>query len=123
MKVLSLKQPYAELILQGKKTIELRKWNTQFRGTFLIHASKSPDVTAMKQFGFQDLPQGGIVGRATLLDVKHYSSSEEHRKDQHLHLASSSWGNYGFMLTDIQRLPFQECKGALNFWNYPSTNP
>lgn len=39
MKTLSLKQPFAELILSGKKKIELRKWNTSFRGEFLIHAS------------------------------------------------------------------------------------
>ncbi len=47
MKVLSLKQPFAELILSGKKTIELRKWNTKFRGEFLIHSSKIPDKKAM----------------------------------------------------------------------------
>ena len=46
MKALSIKQPYAELILQGKKKIELRKWNTNFRGEFLIHASKIPDLEA-----------------------------------------------------------------------------
>ncbi|MDD4353280.1 MAG: ASCH domain-containing protein, partial [Candidatus Nanoarchaeia archaeon] len=28
IKVLSLKQPWAELVASGKKTIELRKWNT-----------------------------------------------------------------------------------------------
>jgi hypothetical protein len=39
MKCLSLKQPYAELLISGKKTIELRKWNTSFRGKFLVHAS------------------------------------------------------------------------------------
>lgn len=123
MKALSLKQPYAELILQGKKTIELRKWNTKFRGEFLIHASKSVDIKAMKKFGFTSLPQGGIVGKVTLLDVKHYSSSEEHRKDQHLHLASSDWGNHGFVLTNVQRTSFIECKGALNFWEYTPANP
>ena len=52
MKVLSLKQPFAELILQNKKKIELRKWNTKFRGAFLIHASKIPDKKAMDKFGF-----------------------------------------------------------------------
>ncbi|MFZ0325921.1 MAG: ASCH domain-containing protein [Nitrososphaeraceae archaeon] len=40
MKCLSLKQPYAELLVSGKKTIELRTWNTKFRGKFLIHVSK-----------------------------------------------------------------------------------
>jgi len=43
MKALSLKQPYAELILQGKKKIELRTWNTKFRGEFYIHASLTAD--------------------------------------------------------------------------------
>jgi hypothetical protein len=66
MKALSLKQPFAELILQGRKTIELRKWNTSFRGRFLIHASKVPDAQAMKKFGFTDLPLGCILGQATL---------------------------------------------------------
>ncbi|MEK6923012.1 MAG: ASCH domain-containing protein, partial [Nanoarchaeota archaeon] len=56
MKALSLKQPFAELILQGKKKIELRKWNTHFMGEFLIHASKISDKKAMKRFGFEDLP-------------------------------------------------------------------
>lgn len=30
MKVLSLKQPFAEFVVSGKKKIELRKWNTKF---------------------------------------------------------------------------------------------
>ena len=54
MKALSLKQPFAELIVSGKKNIELRKWNTKFRGEFLIHASKIPDKEFMKKFGFDN---------------------------------------------------------------------
>ena len=38
MKCLSICQPFANLIIQNKKTIELRKWNTNFRGEFLVHA-------------------------------------------------------------------------------------
>ena len=41
MKCLSVCQPFAELIVEGKKTIELRKWNTKFRGEFLVHAAKN----------------------------------------------------------------------------------
>lgn len=41
MKALSLKQPYANLIAQGKKTIETRKWSTKYRGDIVICASKS----------------------------------------------------------------------------------
>lgn len=64
MKVLSLKQPFAELVVSGKKTVELRKWNTKFRWEFLIHASKVPDKNNMVKFGFKELPLGVIVGKA-----------------------------------------------------------
>jgi len=47
MKALSMKQPVPELILQKKKTIELRKWNTKFRGKFLLHASLG-EIRSMK---------------------------------------------------------------------------
>jgi ASC-1-like (ASCH) protein len=119
MKALSLKQPYAELVVSGEKKIELRTWNTKFRGEFLVHASKQVDKTAMKMFGFNSLPSGCIVGKAVLTDVKHYSSDEEHIADKNKHLASSIWGEYGFVLEKAKRLvkPIP-CKGALNFWEY-----
>ena len=118
MKVLSLKQPFAELILQGKKKIELRKWNTKFRGEFLIHSSKKPDKEAMKKFGFKNLPCGFIVGKAELINVKKYSSSEEFEKDKNLHLAEEKWGNFGFILKNIERLKLIPAKGNLGFWNF-----
>ena len=118
MKVLSLKQPFAELILQGKKKIELRRWNTKFRGDFLIHASKIPDKTAMARFGFVNLPLGCIVGKAKLVDVKKYENEIEHQKDKKLHLASSFWGDYGFILEDIKRIKNIPCKGKLGFWDF-----
>jgi len=76
MKALSLKQPWAELIVSGRKTIEIRKWNTHFRGEFLIHASKNTNKKAETEHGFQDLPTGCIVGKAKLLDVKKYHSKK-----------------------------------------------
>ena len=118
MKVLSLKQPFAELILQGKKTIELRKWNTSFRGEFLIHASKNVHEESMKKFGFTNLSTGAILGKATLVDVKKYSDTNEFEKDKNKHLASEDWGGYGFILKDVSRIEPIPCKGKLNFWNY-----
>ena len=118
MKVLSLKQPFAELILQGRKTVELRKWNTRFRGEFLIHASLKPDKEAMKRFGFTELSVGKIVGKARLVDVKKYDGEKEHRADKELHLASSDFGMYGFILKNVSRLPEIQCKGKLGFWDF-----
>ena|SRR3989344_418119 len=118
MKTLSIKQPFAELILQGKKKIELRKWNTKFRGEFLIHASKIPDRNAMKKFGFSHLSCGYIVGKAELIDVKKYKNREEHEKDKNLHLTYSEWGMYGFVLKNPQRIKNIHAKGNLNFWEF-----
>lgn len=119
MKALSIKQPFAELILQGKKKIELRKWNTKFRGEFLIHASKNVDKKAMNRFNFNRLPIGCILGRATLIDIKKYNNEKDHNKDKNLHLASSYWGNYGFILDKVKRLEKPTpCKGKLNFWEF-----
>lgn len=118
MKALSLKQPWAELILQGKKKIEIRKWNTKFRGEFLIHASKNPDIEAMKKFGFLDLPCGFIVGKAKLVEVKDYENKEEFEKDKNLHLATSEFGNFGFILEDVERINKIPKKGSLGFWEF-----
>lgn len=121
MKVLSLKQPYAELVVSGKKKIELRKWNTKFRGEFLIHASKNPDEEAMNKFGFSrgSLPLGFIIGKAKLVEVKHYKNEEEHNRDKDLHIASGTWGDYGFVLFDVEKFEKPiKAKGQLGFWEF-----
>ena len=58
MKALSLRQPWASLIADGRKTIETRTWRTHYRGPLAIHASARPHG---------DLPTGGIVAVAWLL--------------------------------------------------------
>ena len=118
MKSLSLKQPYAELVVSGKKKIELRKWNTKFRGKFLIHSSKIPDEKAMKKFGFENLPCGFIVGKAEIVDVKKYLNNKEFAEDKNKHLATRKFGNYGFILRNIKRIKPISAKGQLNFWEY-----
>ena len=119
MKVLSLKQPYAELILLGKKKIELRKWNTKFRGEFLIHSSKNPDKSSMEKYGFNNLPCGFILGKVELVGVKKYHDKNEHLSDKGKHLADSGWGNYGFILNNPVRLKkIISERGKLNFWNF-----
>ena len=119
MEALSLKQPWAELILQGRKKIELRRWNTHFRGKFLIHASKNPDEKAMKKFGFNSLPCGFIVGKAELVDVIDYKKNRKRfNKDKNLHLADESWGDFGFILKDVKRVKPIEYKGSLGFWEF-----
>lgn len=122
MKCLSLKQPYAELLVSGKKTIELRKWNTLFRGQFLIHASKNIDKERSELLGIDPntLSRGAIIGTAILYDVKQYKNKTELEIDKNKHYADiNKFGfcKYGFMIKGAHRhrnsIP---CPGKLKFF-------
>lgn len=109
MKCLSLKQPYAELLVSGKKTIELRNWNTLFRGKFLIHASKNVYKESSEFLGIDRnmLTRGAIIGTAELYDVKQYKNKTELEIDKNKHYADiKKFGfcKYGFMIKNAQRL-------------------
>jgi hypothetical protein len=43
-KAISLKQPWANLVASGKKTIETRKWTTAYRGELVICSSQKPQI-------------------------------------------------------------------------------
>jgi predicted transcriptional regulator len=107
MKCLSLKQPYAELIVSGKKTIEVRKWNTKFRGQFLVHASKNINEEACKRLKIDQskLVTGAIIGTANLYDIISYGSKNSFLKDKNKHFASSNYENpkYGFLVNQAKR--------------------
>lgn len=44
MKALSVKQPWANLITSGEKSIETRTWGTEYRGPLLIVSSRTPRI-------------------------------------------------------------------------------
>ncbi|MEM3364490.1 MAG: ASCH domain-containing protein [Candidatus Micrarchaeia archaeon] len=123
MKALSIKQPWAELILQGRKKIEIRTWNTKLRGYFLIHVSKGVAVDAANfyKFDLRDLTVGHIVGYANLVDVIHYGSEEEFVTDRERHLSidNNTFPTYGFVLKDVQRIAPIPYKGKLGFFDVP----
>lgn len=104
MKCLSLKQPFADLLALGEKTTELRKWNTKFRGEFLIHASKNIDVDACERLDIEidKLSIGAIVGTAFLYDVKVYGNQEDFNRDKQKHFSIISkyfdGYKYGFLI-------------------------
>ena len=45
MRAISLWQPWATLVREGKKTIETRMWPTNMRGDILICSTKKPKVS------------------------------------------------------------------------------
>jgi len=102
MKCLSIKQPYADLIVSSKKSIELRTRNTKFRGEFLIHASKKIDKEAcdMSNIDSDSLIIGPILGKAILYDVKIYKNKNSFVLDRNKHLAATKYTDhkYGFLI-------------------------
>ncbi len=49
MKAITIKQPWAGLIMSGMKNIENRTWATQHRGKILIHSSKTLNYAEEKR--------------------------------------------------------------------------
>jgi hypothetical protein len=122
MKCLSLKQPYAELLVSGKKTIEVRTWNTKFRGQFLVHSSKKIDEEACKRLKIDQvkLVTGAIIGKANLYDVISYGSQNSFVKDKNKHFAGSNYDKlkYGFLVNQAKRFDIPiPIRGKLGFFN------
>ena len=121
MKALSLKQPFAELIVSGKKAIELRTWNTKFRGKFFVHASGNTDFERCKIFGFNPdkMEKQAVVGNAELVSVVKYENRDELVKDKNKHLGvdfHSKYPVYGFILKNPKRVKPVKLKGTLGFF-------
>ena len=121
MKCLSVSQPFADLIISGKKTIELRSWNTKFRGEFLIHSPLKIRVKDSKRLKInKKFITGAIIGKAQLYDVKKYNSLKEIKLDQKFHFASKKFQTktFGFMLKNAKplRIPIP-WKGQLGIFD------
>ena len=123
MKCLSICQPFADLIVQGKKTIELRKWNTKFRGEFLVHAPKNILTEECKRMNVSPsgITTGAIIGKVNLVNVKKYGSDKELKDDKKKHYSVSNHtkNKYGFILEKPKKLrvpiPYL---GKLNFFEF-----
>lgn len=123
--VLSVRQPWAWLIVRGIKDVENRSWRTNYRGRLYIHAAALVDnnyqnglyflsgqaEAAQKDFPYKTasdmprlfvkgLPRGGIIGAVTLKGIT--ETSENPWWDGH----SLAWN-----LDDPEALPFIPCKG------------
>lgn len=135
MLAISIRQPWASLILKAGKDIENRCWATKVRGRVLIHAAKgmtkgehedaiefavdairadprNAGVTKMRTlrelgFAFEELERGGIIGSVEIVDCVTSSTSP--------------WfvGQFGFVLRNPLPLTFVPWKGQLGFFKVP----
>lgn len=125
MKVLSVKQPWAYLLVQGIKDIENRPRITHFRGRILIHASakiagEPHEVLSYEQFQIIDASKinqvfdackqtSAIIGSVEIVDCV-----ENH---------PSVWavdGQYHYVIANpiLFDTPITGVKGQLGLWNY-----
>lgn len=133
MKVLSLLQPWASLVVMGHKKIETRRWSTKYRGELLIHASmgkaggllaKEPPFTKYIT-DFNSLPFGAIIGKVILEDivpVDHLTISTAAINQLALEekaFGDYTAGRYAWILTDaIAFTTAITASGKLHLWDY-----
>lgn len=130
MKVLAIKQPWASLIAEGKKTIEVRSRPTNIRERVAIYASRSElDDNAVQSLSTIHLPKGYIVATAHMGDCGEYRTSSQFVRDADKHRIPLTpaniemWlGSYAWCLYDIEKLeipiPFKMPKGCVVWANY-----
>ena len=123
MKVLTIKQPWASLIVNGYKEYEFRSWKTNYRGKILIHAGLSTDKLYLKSFIDYNLKytNGAIIGEADivdciLVDSKFNKELSELNENVYHH---NYVGLYAWKLNNIKIYdkPIY-IKGKLGLWNY-----
>lgn len=126
MKTLTIKQPFATLIVEGLKEYEFRTWKTNYRGEILIHAGKGVDKKAMKKYEYLGLeyPKGCIIGKATITDcIKIDDDARKILKEKNSIIYSNiidnkDWNGYGFKLENVEKLENIEVCGKLSFWEF-----
>ena len=107
MKVLTIKQPWATLIISGLKEYEFRGWKTKYRGKILIHAGKSLEKEYAEKFKCYNFeyPLGVILGEATLVDcikVDENFNNELRNINPLVYGRSNNVENYAWKLEDIE---------------------
>lgn len=125
MKVLTIKQPWATLIMQGNKKFEFRSWKTKYRGELLIHAGKGVDKDAikrLKKYLPEEIPYGKILGKVTLTDcIKMSPEFKEQllKENRDIYTKSSFSENYGWQMENVEVFEDPiEAKGRLSLWEY-----
>lgn len=124
MKALTIKQPWASLIVHGIKDIENRTWKTDYRGKILIHSSKKlpkdhwgllNPIQYKKAMDFiiencdPILPLGVIIGEVEVIDcVQNHSS---------IWAMPNLW-NWVLANPVIYDKPIIDVRGKLSFWEY-----
>jgi len=122
---LGVRRPWAELILRGLKTIEVRVVPTNIRGTIYLYASKNPGVgsivkRAATRHGLDvgDLPRGLLIGTVEIVGCRPCSPSDSAAACVPSDVLRNS---FGWILANPRRLkePLQPRFLPFGIWFYP----
>ena len=123
MKCLTIKQPWASLIVNGYKRYEFRSWKTKYRGKILIHAGMSLEKECVDRFKKYNLDyiKGAIIGEAEIVDCILVDAcfDDNLRKENDIVYSSDHVGLYAWKLDNIKK--YDEpiyIKGKLSLWEY-----
>jgi len=119
-KVLSIKQPWIDLILTGEKTIEVRTWKTSYRGRLYLHSPQQPDKIAMEYFKVEKpLIYGCVLGFVDLVDCIDFTRESWHSaRHQHLNYYPFEEGLKGWLLKNPVVIKPVPLKGKLGVFNW-----
>lgn len=124
---ISIRQPWAALLVAGVKTIEVRKWPTRRRGLVLIHAAKIVDERpeAWARITTPELKElaalrGGIIGIGEIAECRAYDTPAVFAADTELHLNAPDWflppRLHGFVFRDTRPTIFYPYTGQTMFF-------
>ena len=124
MKCLTVKQPWASLIIDGYKKYEFRSWKTNYRGKIFIHAGKNIEKDMLERFQeyHLDYELGAIIGEAELVDcilVDERFNQELIKINPIVYGKSNHVEKYAWKLVNIKKYdkPIY-VQGKLGLWNF-----
>ncbi len=123
MKVLTIKEPWASLIINGYKKYEFRSWKTNYRGKLLIHAGKGIDKDMLyiaNKYNIKINP-GNILGEVEITDCIKVNDefSKYLKKDNSLVYHSSYKDYYAWKIVKVKKYEKTiPVNGKLGIWNY-----
>jgi ASCH domain len=123
---LSVKQPWASLLVAGIKTVEIRTWPTRRRGRIFIHAAKTADdrpegwaLITTPELKELAAIRGGIIGFADLTACMQYRTAQAFSAATEAHRNPPEWYRdrlHGFVFQNPHPIAYHACPGRTLFF-------
>lgn len=117
MRALSLWQPWASLIYDGRKTIETRHWEMLHRGPLAIHAAMKVDKDACAEFGYdwKAIPRGAVLCIVSVQGCVRFGPTFQ-KADKY---GDFTEGRFGILMQMLKKFEFPLIvKGHQGIWHW-----